>query len=91
MTMLVERTVPISPFLAGKFGLRWMLDREGDDPCDEWAGAWPDLPDGLSYRGGRFFYDCRSCEKETEWEGEPDEFEFGHPSNVCGGSPGCLP
>ncbi len=51
----------------------------------------PELPEGLWERGGRLWFECRSCERATEWEGEPDQFEFGHYANVCGGSPRCLP
>lgn len=49
------------------------------------------LPDGLWEKDGKLFFECRSCESATVWEGEPDEFEFGHYANVCGGSPRCLP
>lgn len=84
--------VSISPFLAGMFGLRWILGREGYDPCDEIdVDALMLLPDGLSYQDGRISFQCNCCERWAPWEGEVDEFEYGDPMNLCGGSPRCCP
>ncbi|MEQ6332956.1 hypothetical protein [Sphingobium sp. MK2] len=49
------------------------------------------LPDGLWERDGIFYYECGSCGYTTEWHGEPEDFVFGDPHNVCGGSPRCCP
>lgn len=51
-----------------------------------------DLPDGLyaDDKGLLYFY-CRSCDRKAEWPAEPEEFDFDADTNVCGGSPRCLP
>jgi hypothetical protein len=49
------------------------------------------LPDGLWAKDGTLMFECRSCGQDSEWYGEPEDFEFGHFTNVCGGSPRCLP
>lgn len=86
---LAPPPVPVSPLLAHLFGLRWMLDRECDDPCDEVDGLWRDLPDGLWYRDGKLVFECRSCERATEFDCGPNEFDYA--MAYCGGSPRCLP
>lgn len=49
------------------------------------------LPEGLWGKGQRLFFECRSCGKETEFEGEHDDFDVHSTANVCGGSPRCCP
>jgi hypothetical protein len=36
-------------------------------------------------------FECRSCGNTTEWPAEPEDFEPNSYTNVCGGSPWCLP
>jgi len=50
-----------------------------------------ELPDGLWEDNGILFFCCNVCDKATEWPEEPEDFEFGHYANVCGGSPRCCP
>lgn len=82
----------VSRRLAHLFGLRWVLGREGYDPCDAWAPedvlGWPP---GLTYRNGAAHYYCVSCGELTEWPLEPEEYDEGDPNNLCGGSPRCCP
>lgn len=83
---------PVSAYLANLFGLRFVLGREGLDPCDEWEiEALLSYPEGLEYREGRAKFSCRVCDAWTDWDGEPGDFEDGHYANVCGGSPRCCP
>lgn len=49
------------------------------------------LPDGLWAKDGVLMFECGSCGADSEWYGEPEDFEFGSYVNVCGGSPRCLP
>lgn len=85
-------TVPVSSRLASLFGLRWLLGRYGFDPCDEWdPNAFLGLPDGLFWRAGNVMYCCASCGEATELPVDPEEYEDGHPHNVCGRSPRCCP
>lgn len=49
------------------------------------------LPEGLRFREGHYYHDCNNCGQETEWEEDPDDFELGHRTNVCGRSERCLP
>lgn len=51
----------------------------------------PDLPDGLSMVGGKVMFTCLSCGGTTEWPAEIEDFDPDNPSNVCGGSPRCIP
>lgn len=82
----------ISIKLANLFGLRYILDREGNDPCDDWdINLVMELPEGLWYANGAVQYECESCHQATELPIEPEEFEYGHPHNVCGRSPRCCP
>lgn len=55
------------------------------------GGPIRELPEGLSYRYGKFWYECLSCGKDTEWEMEPEDFDITSNTNVCGGSERCLP
>lgn len=74
------------------FGLRFLLDRYGYDPCDEVdIDLVLNLPEGLSYRAGQVQYECESCGEWTELPIDPSEYEHGHPHNVCGRSSGCCP
>lgn len=50
-----------------------------------------DLPDGLYLKDGQIVFECRSCGNWTEWPAEIEDFELGADTNVCGGSPWCLP
>lgn len=50
-----------------------------------------ELPDGLYWIEGKPTFACRVCDAWTVWDGEPEDFEDGHPNNVCGGSPRCCP
>jgi hypothetical protein len=59
--------------------------------CAENVPPDDDLPDGLWECDGRLYFECRGCERDTEWEGDPSDFELGHYANVCGGSPRCCP
>lgn len=78
--------------LEALFGVRYLLGRYGDDPCDEWCiEDIMNLPDGLFYIGGKIQFECNVCEKWTEWPADISEFEIGHYANVCGGSPRCCP
>jgi len=87
-----SRTIPVSTYLASLFNLRWVLGRVGYDPCDEWdADEILGLPEGLSMIDGTISFECRSCERWTEWPAAISEFELGHYANVCGGSPRCCP
>lgn len=88
----MPKTVEVSGLLANLFDLRWMLDRYGYDPCDEWdIDSLLGLPDGLFYIGGTVKFQCESCEALSEWYGEFSDFELGHYANRCGGSPRCCP
>lgn len=83
---------PISGFLANLFNLRWVLGREGHDPCDEQdIDIVLGLPDGLSFIDGAIRFECNVCETWTEWPADISDFELGHNANVCGGSPRCCP
>ena len=83
---------PVSGFLAAMFNLRWVLGREGFDPCDEWDPSdILGLPDGLTYRNGRIEYDCVRCGNAAEWPVEIELYEHGDDMNLCGGSPRCCP
>lgn len=85
-------TKPISARLASLFNLRWMLGRYGNDPCDEWAiDDLLGLPDGLTYQDGQVQFQCRVCEKWTEWPADVEDFDPDAYQNVCGGSPRCCP
>lgn len=81
-----------SSFLARLFNVRWELGFYGSDPCDEWdIDSVLGLPDGLYYRNGRRQFQCLSCDKWTDWEGEVADFKIEDPNNLCGGSPRCCP
>ena len=85
-------TRPVSASLANLFNLRWVLGREGFDPCDEQdIDLVLGLPEGLSFIDGAVRFECRGCEAWTPWEGEIADFEEGHYANMCGGSPRCCP
>ncbi len=82
----------ISTQFAKLFGLRYLLDRYGYDPCDEWdIDLVLGLPDGLTYQNGEIQYQCRVCDRWTEWPVEISDFVIDDPHNVCGGSPRCCP
>jgi hypothetical protein len=82
----------ISGKLAAMFGLRFILDREGYDPCDEWdIDAVLGLPEGLTYVCGAIRYECLSCGKLAELPCGVEEFDIDCPYNLCGGSPRCCP
>jgi hypothetical protein len=82
----------IAPRLSLLFGLRYMLDRYGYDPCDEWdIDTLLQLPEGLEYRSGQIQYQCRVCERWTELPVDATEFELDDPHNMCGRSPSCCP
>ncbi|MBH0112688.1 hypothetical protein I5E68_06955 [Novosphingobium sp. YJ-S2-02] len=64
-----------------------LVDQAGDatEMVDE-------LPEGLRRdESGAIEFQCRSCGQWAEWPGEPEDFEFDAPENLCGGSPRCLP
>lgn len=83
---------PIARHWAHLFALRWVLDREGHDPCDEWSiEELLRYPEGLHYRNGRAEYECERCGNWAEWPVEPGEFVYGDDMNLCGGSPRCCP
>lgn len=83
---------PISGRIVTLFGLRYLLDRIGYDPCDEWdASDILGLPDGLTYRNGRIEFDCVRCGNPSEWPVEVELFVYGDDMNLCGGSPRCCP
>ena len=83
---------PVSLSLANLFNLRWVLGREGYDPCDEQdIDLVLGLPEGLSFSDGAVRFECHGCEKWTPWEGGIADFEEGHYANMCGGSPRCCP
>ena len=50
------------------------------------------LPEGIfeDHEGNYYFY-CNRCDAKVEWPEEPESFEYGHPHNLCGGSPWCCP
>ncbi|HEX7822873.1 MAG TPA: hypothetical protein VF463_19930 [Sphingobium sp.] len=50
-----------------------------------------ELPDGLVMKEGRPHFDCVSCGKPTEWEGDVADFVDGMSEKRCGGSPRCIP
>lgn len=50
----------------------------------------PELPEGLYRRDGRLQFECRVCERWTEWPADPEDFDINAPENVCGGSPRCC-
>lgn len=83
----------IAPRWASLFGLRYMLDRYGYDPCDEWdIDTVLGLPDGLTYREGKVMASCVSCDRYYEWPVDVSEFDPDDDSgNLCGGSPWCCP
>jgi len=85
-------TDSISTKLAVMFGLRFMLGRYGDDPCDEVdIDAVLQLPEGLTYVRGCIRYECMSCGELVELPVDVEEYDHGHRHNVCGGSPRCCP
>jgi hypothetical protein len=49
-----------------------------------------ELPEGLFLKDGVISFECNSCHNIAEWSGEPGEFDIDG-TNVCGGSPYCLP
>jgi len=49
------------------------------------------LPEGLWERDGVLYFECKACGNESEWYGEPEEFELDNYTNMCGGSPRCCP
>src|ERR1700741_3890343 len=74
---------------AGEAVSDWLIEaaRRGITPVAE-----PELPEGLR-RGesGRIEFQCGSCGQWSEWPAEIEDFELGHPSNLCGGPPRRLP
>lgn len=82
----------ISGKLASLFGLRFILDREGHDPCDEWdIDLVLGLPEGLTYTRGAIRFECLSCGELTEWPADVEDFDIDAIENRCGGSPRCCP
>jgi len=82
----------ISSRFAVLFGLRYMLDRVGNDPCDECdIDALLGLPEGLTYVRGAIRFECLSCGDLDEWPAEVEDFDIDNPANRCGKSPGCCP
>jgi hypothetical protein len=78
--------------LAGMFGLRYLLDRYGYNPCDEWdIDVVLGLPEGLMYRDGEIQFECKSCERWSQWPAEVADFCDDDPNNLCGGSPRRCP
>lgn len=58
----------------------------------EWLGQCDcDLPEGLIRKSGVLMFECRSCNKWTEWPANIEDFDINAPENVCGGSPRCCP
>lgn len=49
------------------------------------------LPDGLYEKDGSAHFDCGACGRPTPWEGEVSDFQLGDYTNLCGGSPRCIP
>lgn len=49
------------------------------------------FPDGLFMHAGEPSFHCNKCGEISCWYGEPEDFEFGDPINVCGRSMYCLP
>lgn len=83
---------PVSASLANLFNLRWVLGREGFDPCDDQdIDLVLGLPEGLSFSNGAVRFECRGCEQWAPWEGDIADFEIDHYANMCGGSPRCCP
>lgn len=82
----------ISTKFANLFGLRYILGRIGNDPCDEWnIDDVLNLPDGLHYHNGEIRFECRVCKAWTEWPTDVNDFDPDAHENVCGGSPRCCP
>lgn len=82
----------ISGKLASLFGLRYILGRVGNDPCDEWdIDALLGLPEGLTYFRGEIRYECLSCGDLAVLPCGVEEFDIDDPNNLCGGSPRCCP
>lgn len=66
--------------------------RTATTPSVDAAAVQENLPDGLSRNEkGALMYRCESCDASTEWHGNASDFQFGDPTNVCGGSPSCCP
>lgn len=87
-----RESLPVSGFLANLFDLRWVLGRCGHDPCDEWdIDTLMGLPDGLSFRDGEVQFECRNCERWSQYHGEVNDFDIDDDMNLCGGSPRCCP
>lgn len=90
--MMAVMAAPQKRNLIALFNLRWALDLEGHDPCDEWdANVVLQLPEGLWWRDGQVQFECRTCGAWTEWPAEIEDFHEDNPANVCGGSPRCIP
>lgn len=50
----------------------------------------PELPEGLyGTTDGKLYFNCRACDKQTEFGGEPEDFS--QDTACCGGSPRCIP
>lgn len=49
------------------------------------------IAEELTYRDGRWWFECVSCGRATEWEEEPQHFDPAFSIQLCGGSPRCLP
>lgn len=55
-----------------------------------WREGEP-LPDGLTRRGGQFYFDCEGCERECEWDGTKEDFDHPDAIRLGGCSPHCCP
>lgn len=49
------------------------------------------IAEELTYRDGRWWFDCRCCGGPAEWPLEPEDFDPEGTALVCGGSPRCCP
>jgi hypothetical protein len=49
------------------------------------------LPEGLTYRDGRLWFDCAMCGQPTDWPEKPEDFDPENTILLCGGSPRCCP
>ncbi len=60
---------------------------------DNSIGIWisDELPDGLREHNGLFEFQCRVCERWTEWPGEVLDYDPDTHENMCGGSQRCCP
>ena len=49
------------------------------------------LPEGLTLRRGKLYYDCEGCERVCEWCGTPEDFAHPNAIKLGGCSPRCCP